>query len=61
MAISNLTAAATIDGTVSADPDDDHVIACALSAQADIVVQGTRISSISKAISASASSRQLRC
>ena len=36
----NLTAAATIEGTVSADPDDDHVIACALSAQADVIVSG---------------------
>ncbi|MBI2227290.1 MAG: putative toxin-antitoxin system toxin component, PIN family [Betaproteobacteria bacterium] len=40
MAIANLTAAATIEGTVSADPDDDHVIACALSAQADVIVSG---------------------
>lgn len=40
MAIANLTAAAIIEGTVSADLDDDHVIACALAAQADVVVSG---------------------
>ena len=40
MAIANLTAAATIEGTGSTDPDDDHVIACALSAQADLIVSG---------------------
>jgi len=40
MAIASLTAAATIEGTVVADPDDDHVIACALSAQADVIVSG---------------------
>ena len=40
MAIANLTAAARIEGTGSADPDDEHVIACALSAQADLIVSG---------------------
>jgi putative PIN family toxin of toxin-antitoxin system len=40
MAIANLTATAIIEGTVSADPDDDHVIACALSAQADLIISG---------------------
>jgi putative PIN family toxin of toxin-antitoxin system len=40
MAIANLTAAAMIEGTGSADPDDEHVIACALSAQADLIVSG---------------------
>ena len=40
LAIANLTAAAIIEGTVTADPDDDHVIACALSAQADAIVSG---------------------
>lgn len=38
--IANLTATATIEGIVSADPDDDHVIACALAAQADAIVSG---------------------
>lgn len=27
-------------GRVSADPDDDHVLACALAAQADLIVSG---------------------
>ena len=40
LALANLAAAATIEGVVTADPDDDHVIACALSAQADAVVSG---------------------
>ena len=40
MTIANLTATATIEGAVNADPDDDHVIACALSARADIIVSG---------------------
>ena len=40
MAIANFTAAAMIEGTGSADPDDEHVIACALSAQADVIVSG---------------------
>ncbi len=34
-AIASLTAAAGIEGTGSADPGDEHVIACALAAQAD--------------------------
>ena len=40
MAIASLTAAAMIEGTGSADPDDEHVIACALAAQADLIVSG---------------------
>ena len=40
MAIANLTPAATIKGAVTSDPDDDHVIACALSAKADAIVSG---------------------
>ena len=40
MAIANLTPAAIIEGAVTADPDDDHVIACALSARADAIVSG---------------------
>jgi predicted nucleic acid-binding protein len=32
--------AATIEGVVVADPDDDHVIACALAAKADAIVSG---------------------
>ena len=38
MVIANLTATATIKGIVTADLDDDHVIACALSAEADTIV-----------------------
>ncbi|MBM3342990.1 MAG: putative toxin-antitoxin system toxin component, PIN family [Betaproteobacteria bacterium] len=40
LSIAALTASATIDGAVIADPDDDHVIACALAAQADLIVSG---------------------
>lgn len=40
LATANLTAAATLEGAVTADPDDDHVIAYALSAQADAIVSG---------------------
>ncbi len=40
LAIANLTVAATLEGAVTADPDDDHVIACALSAQGDAIVSG---------------------
>ncbi len=40
MAIANLTPTAIIEGAVTADPDDDHVIACALSARADAIVSG---------------------
>ena len=36
-----LNATATVEGTVSADPDDDHVISCALSAQADVIAETT--------------------
>lgn len=31
---------ADIPGVVLADPDDDHVLACALAAQADLIVSG---------------------
>jgi len=31
---------AEIDPVVLADPDDDHVLACALAAQADLIVSG---------------------
>ena len=40
MALAHLTAPAVIAGAVLADPDDDHVIACALAAQADAIVSG---------------------
>ena len=40
MALAHLTAPAAIEGAVLADPDDDHVIACALAAQADVIVSG---------------------
>ncbi len=38
IAIVNFAATAIIEGIVTADPDDNHVIACALSAQADAIV-----------------------
>ena len=34
------TVAPAVISPVSADPDDDHVLACALAAQADLVVSG---------------------
>lgn len=40
MALAHQTAPAAIEGAVLADPDDDHVIACALAAQADVIVSG---------------------
>lgn len=40
MAIANLTVTAIIEGAVAAAPDDDHVIACTLAAQADGIVTG---------------------
>ena len=58
--IANLTPAATIEGAVTADPDDGHVIACALSAKADAIVSATRIYLISRAIRAYALSRLRR-
>ena len=36
----NLVAPAAIQRTVHDDPDDDHVLACALGAQADWIVSG---------------------
>jgi predicted nucleic acid-binding protein len=33
---------ATIAPTVLADPDDDHVLACALAAKAELIVSGDR-------------------
>ncbi len=36
----NLVAPGSIRRTVLADPDDDHVLACALAAQADWIVSG---------------------
>lgn len=38
LAIAHLTAPAAIAPTVLGDPDDDHVLACALSAEADLIV-----------------------
>jgi putative PIN family toxin of toxin-antitoxin system len=37
-AIAEAVVPAGIAGTVTADPDDDHVLACALAARADLVV-----------------------
>lgn len=38
--ISDAVTPASITGTVAADPDDDEVLACALAAQADLIVSG---------------------
>jgi putative PIN family toxin of toxin-antitoxin system len=38
--IAALVPAAEIDRVVQADPDDDQVLACALAAQADLIVSG---------------------
>jgi putative PIN family toxin of toxin-antitoxin system len=38
--LTKLVAPADISPTVLADPDDDHVLACALAAQADLIVSG---------------------
>ncbi|MBI3148557.1 MAG: putative toxin-antitoxin system toxin component, PIN family [Betaproteobacteria bacterium] len=38
----DLVVPAGINPTVHADPDDDHVLACALAAQADLIVSGDR-------------------
>ena len=40
LSVASLTTAAAIEGAVTDVPDDDHVIACALSAQADAIVSG---------------------
>lgn len=40
LAIAHLTAPAAITPTVLGDPDDDHVLACALSAEADLIATG---------------------
>ena len=38
--IADLFAPASIPATVPSDPDDDHVLACALGAGADLIVSG---------------------
>lgn len=38
--LARLVVPADIDPTVAGDPDDDHVLACALAAQADLIVSG---------------------
>lgn len=38
--LAKLVVPADISPTVLADPDDDHVLACALAAQADLIVSG---------------------
>lgn len=38
--ISDAFAPASISPAVPSDPDDDHVLACALAAQADLIVSG---------------------
>jgi len=39
-ALTALAPATSIAPTVTADPDDDHVLACALAAAADLIVSG---------------------
>ena len=38
--LATLTVPAPIPPTVLRDPDDDHVLACAVAAQADLIVSG---------------------
>ena len=38
--LARLVHPASIGPTILADPDDDHVLACALAAQADLIVSG---------------------
>jgi len=52
LAIAHLTAPAAITPTVLGDPDDDHVLACALSAEADLIVPATPCSSTSSTFTA---------
>ncbi|MEX2240172.1 MAG: putative toxin-antitoxin system toxin component, PIN family [Burkholderiales bacterium] len=40
MRLAKLVVAADIGSTVTGDPDDDHVLACALAARADMIVSG---------------------
>lgn len=39
-ALANVVRSAPVQGVVVADPDDDLVVACAVSAQADLIVSG---------------------
>jgi predicted nucleic acid-binding protein len=38
--LASLVPPASIGGVIQADPDDDHVLACALAAKADLIVSG---------------------
>ena len=38
--VARIVVPATIAPVIVADPDDDHVLACALAAQADLIVSG---------------------
>lgn len=40
--LSTLIIAAEITPAVPGDPDDDHVLACALAAQADLIISGDK-------------------
>ena len=40
LAVVEIVAPATLSAPVSRDPDDDQVLACALAAQADLIVSG---------------------
>ncbi|MHB1539927.1 MAG: putative toxin-antitoxin system toxin component, PIN family [Steroidobacteraceae bacterium] len=42
LALTTLVRAATLAAPVSRDPDDDHVLACALAAKADLIVSGDK-------------------
>lgn len=40
--IAQVVTPATVAPVIPADPDDDHVLACALVAKADLIVSGDR-------------------
>ncbi len=42
LALTTLVRAATLAAPVSRDPDDDHVLACALAAKAELIVSGDK-------------------
>ncbi len=40
--LASLVAPADVPRVIAADPDDDHVLACAVAAQAELIVSGDR-------------------
>lgn len=40
--LSSITSPATVPRVIAHDPDDDHVLACALAANADLIVSGDK-------------------